>query len=387
VDDGNGDIDDDYIEDGDWKCVFASYEYEADTSLIIAAYDEYAPYDEVTIFSAEPGDLHHFAINVFLGLDTTYVSDGSAYATNQVTIEAQDNNNIRLYTYEGPDTVTLTLNESAADSSQVTWFLNPPVPFVTYVDDVVSADTIAVGLTAFLPEGSFNEGLVRIGIANQVAETITMTATDTAGHTGTSPELTWLPITVVGFNVAIEGGLTMINAIDDTVNMEVTAIDEFGNTTDVGLPLNVILSATRPVEFLSGETQLMEDAVSLFPMVATAPASDLVLRAADISHPAINGSSDPITVNPSGIAEGPVVSGISASFGSGDISYAVAEAGEFTIKVYNKVGMEVASLVDGAVSPGYYQASLKGLGLSSDIYFVVMQGPGVNKKIKATLIK
>ena len=69
------------------------------------------------------------------------------------------------------------------------------------------------------------------------------------------------------------------------------------------------------------------------------------------------------------------------------MSYAVAEAGRVTIKVYNKVGMQVGSLVDGAVSPGYYQASLKGLGLSSDIYFVVMQGPGVNKKIKATLIK
>jgi len=39
------------------------------------------------------------------------------------------------------------------------------------------------------------------------------------------------------------------------------------------------------------------------------------------------------------------------------------------------------------VEPGYYQTSLKGLNLSSDIYFVVMEGPGITKRIKATLIK
>jgi hypothetical protein len=388
--DGNGWLEEEYIDENDhnWKARFHSYEFDADTSHVIAAYDDDDPSDVITIFSAEPGDLDHFDITLFdiegeVFDDRAYVSDGSDLDTayiNAVTIEAQDGNNIRLWTYNNPDTLTLTLNGSSAGASQVIWYilnlgvLQPPM------------DTV-VGLTAPIPPGYFYQGMSALAVTNQVAETVTITATDTAGHTGTSPELTWLPTEVVGFDVALEGGLTTITAIDDTVNMEVTAIDEFGNTTGMGLPLNVILSATRPVSFLGGEMQLLENPVSLFPMVATQEASDLVLRIADYLVPSINGSSDPITVNPSGIEGNPIITGISARFGSGEISYAVAEAGRVTIKVYNKVGMQVGSLVDGAVSPGYYQASLKGLGLSSDIYFVVMQGPGVNKKIKATLIK
>jgi len=361
--------------------------YLADTAHVWVHYNDIRSkyYDSTVVFSAEPGDLDHFALSVWegddvrsMGGDTSDVSDGDFYETNGIRIEAQDNNNIRLYTYTNPDVLTLTLDGSTAEASQVTWFVT------NYWEK--RYDT-TVGLTALVADSSFMEGVTEVYIASQKAETAPITATDESEHTGTSPALTWLPISVVGFDVAIEGGLTTIKAIDDTVNMEVTAIDMFGNTTGVGLPLNVILSATRPVNFLSGETQLMEDPVSLYPMVATQPASDLVLRAADISHPAINGSSDPIVVDPSGIEEGPVVSGISASFGSGDITYAVATDGEVSIKVYNKVGMEVGSLVNGAVKRGYYQASLEGLNLSSDIYFVVMQGPGINKKIKATLIK
>jgi hypothetical protein len=370
-------------DNGTLKIAYTCDPYQADTAHVFAQFvtvrSQY--YDTVTIFSAEPGDFDHYAISISEGADTANVSDGDYYETNWIRIEAQDANNIRLYTYDNADTVTLTLNESSADSSQVTWFTYP------LISGELVPDTIGVGINAFLLPESFNNGVKEVGIANQVAETATVTATDTAGHTGTSPGLTWLPIDVVGFTVGIEGGLTTITAIDDTVNMEVTAIDMFGNTTGVGLPRNVILSATRPVTFLSGETQLMTDQVSLFPMVATQQASDLILRIADIATPSINGSSGPIIVNPSGIEEGPVVSSISASFGSGDISYAVAADGEVSIKVYNKVGMQVGSLVDGAVSRGYYQASLKALNLSSDVYFVVMQGPGINKKIKATLIK
>jgi hypothetical protein len=403
VEDGDGWLEEEYIDyenDHNWKCRFHSYELTADTSHVGAYYYDDEPYDIITIFSAEPGDFHHYDVTILnippeaVFDDKAYVSDGSDVDTaylNGVLIEAQDGNNIRLYTYTNPDTVTLTLDGTSAEASQVTWFVanlgGPTQPV---------GDTV-VGLTAPIPPGYFGTpgpygGLCFALVANQVAETVTITATDTAGHTGTSPELTWLPTGVVGFNVALEGGLTTITAIDDTVNMEVTAIDEFGNTTGMGLPLNVVLSATRPVEFLGGEMQLMENPVSLFPMVATQEASDLVLRIADYLVPSINGSSDPIIVNPSGIdeepiVEGPVVSSISARFGSGDISYAVATDGEVSIKVYNKVGMQVGSLVDGAVSRGYYQASLKALNLSSDIYFVVMQGPGIDKKIKATLIK
>jgi len=382
VDDGNGSLGTPYIEDHNWKCVFTSYEYAADTSVVWTGYPEYLE-TTVTIFSAEPGDLDHFVLDVVR--DSVNVSDGNIYQTNVLRIEAQDVNNIRIWTYTNPDTVTLSLVGSSAGESQVVWYLNPI--FYTGMAYVYVPDTIGVGLNAFIPGGTFDAGELLIGIANQIAETVPVTATDTAGNTGTSSAVTWLPIDVVAFTVGLEGGIDTIET-DDTVNVEVTAIDMFGNTTDVGLPLNVVLSANRTgVIFPAGTAQLMETAVDLFPTRAASPCSGLIITVADILTPAINGSSYPIEVIAAGVEEGPVVSNISAKFGSGEILYSVADEGNVEIKVYDKAGRVVGVLVDGVVKSGYYQASLKGLNLASDVYFVVMKGPGINKGVKVALIK
>jgi len=355
-----------------WKRTYTSYKEGADTAQITASYG--AVEDVVTLFSAEPGDLDHFSLSV-VG-DSTHVSDADAPNANAVRIEAQDANNIRIWTYENPnDTITLTLDGSAAGSSQVVWFYSPVPP-----------DTAAVGLTALIPEGKFADGQLDIGITNQIAEVVTVTATDTAGHTGTSPGLTWLPIDVAGFSVQLEGGVTEMTT-NDTFNLEVAAIDEFSNPTDEGLPLNIFVSDNKGTVNYPGMPHLMENAVELIPIVATATCEDLVIKVSDLIEPTTNGRSDTIAVTLGGVAEVPIVSNISAKFGSGDILYSVAKAGKVEIKVYNKAGMEVGTLVNGVVEPDYYQTSLKGLNLSSDIYFVVMEGPGITKRIKATLIK
>jgi hypothetical protein len=92
-------------------------------------------------------------------------------------------------------------------------------------------------------------------------------------------------------------------------------------------------------------------------------------------------------VSDGGIAEGPAESGISAVFGTGEVLCAAAEEGEFTVKVYDKLGREAGILLNKKVKRWYHSLSLKNLKLSSDIYFVVMRGPGVDKKIiKVTLI-
>jgi len=371
-------------EDGTISMDYTCDGFDADTAHVWTYYNTLRSqlYDTVVVFSAEPGEFDHYALDISEGQDTSNVSDGDYDETNWVRIEAQDANDIRLYTYTNPDTITMSLGGSTADSAQVTWFITEvasasiptPAPF-------------AVGLNAYVPENWFYQGVAYAGVANQVAENATVTATDTAGHTGTSPELTWLPIDVVTFNVGLESGADTIET-NVTVNVEVTAIDTFGNTTNVGLPLNVVLSANRAGVDFPGTTHLMETAVTLFPTIATEVCTGLIITVADLLNPGINGSSYPIEVIPSsGVGEVPIVSNISAKFGSGDILCAVAEEGNVDVKVYNKVGMEVGTLLNGVVKPGYYPVSLKGLNLSSDIYFVVMEGPGVTKRIKATLIK
>ncbi|MEJ2567497.1 MAG: hypothetical protein P8Z50_01230, partial [candidate division WOR-3 bacterium] len=141
-------------EDHNSYCVYTAYEFAADTANIGCWVDVPAePWDEVIIFSAEPGDLHHFAVGIFEHMDTADVSDGSSIENvNVLTIEAQDINNIRIWTYENTDTVTLSLNESMAGASQITWFVMDYSSYPGFVVDTV------VGLTASIPEGYIFEG-------------------------------------------------------------------------------------------------------------------------------------------------------------------------------------------------------------------------------------
>jgi len=399
--DGSGSLGTRYLE-GDslnWKIRYFSYPYSADTSVIRAYW--YSIQDEVTLFSAEPGDLHHFKFYVMF--DSSLVSDGDIEKANLLLIEPQDVNNIPIYTYDNDDTIELALTESAAADSQVTWFLPDfsviptptplPSPMVSLPLQIeIPIDTV-VGRTAKIPPGSFIEaiyeleGLYFFGIANQVAETANVTATDTAGHTGTSDGITWLPDTIDAFRVQLEGGVTTINA-NDTVNVELAAIDAFGNPTAIGLPLNVVLSANSGlIHFPTGATQLMAAAIVLYPTVVVGQTSGLIITAADLANPSTNGSSDPIEVLPAGIADTPVKWNISVKFASGDITYAVPVQSKVTVTAYNKVGMAVGVLADGEKGPGYYQASLKNLNLSSDIYFVVMEGEGFRKAVKTAVVE
>jgi len=362
-----------------WKIRYTSYQTAADTAVINASWKGVD--DEATLYSAEPGDFDHYKIHVIV--DSSDVSDGDYYESNVVRLEAQDANNIRIYTYDNADTVELALTGSAAADSQVQWFM--PMPYVA----IKFTEPEGVpGLTAVLPPSAFTEGQSDyIGITNQIAETATVTATDTAGNTGTSDGITWLPIAVAAFRVQLEGGVTTINA-NDTVNVELAAIDAFGNPTAIGLPLNVVLSANSGlIHFPTGATQLMAAAIVLYPTVVVGQTSGLIITAADLANPSTNGSSDPIEVLPAGIADTPVKWNISVKFASGDITYAVPVQSKVTVTAYNKVGMAVGVLADGEKGPGYYQASLKNLNLSSDIYFVVMEGEGFRKAVKTAVVE
>jgi hypothetical protein len=354
--DGDGSLGSQYLEDDslNWKVGYTSYEYSADTAVIRASWEGVT--DDVTLFSAEPGAFHHYSLEINHGHDTAYVSDG-AYGPstlNIVRIEAQDENNIRIYTYDNDDTVELALTGSAAADSQVVWF----VPMM-YAAAIKEGPESVAGLTAVLPPGMFEDGQsCDIGIANQVAETAQVTATDSAGNTGTSDGITWLPTEVGAFRVQLEGGVTTINAMD-TVNVEVAAIDQFGNPTDLGLPLNVVLSANSGlVQFPTGATQLMAAAIVLYPTVVLGAASGLTITVADLSDPSTYGISDPIEVLPAGIADAPVVWGMSVNLASGSILYQVPVQSSVDIKLYNKVGMEVKDLVNGEKAAGYYSESL-----------------------------
>jgi len=63
------------------------------------------------------------------------------------------------------------------------------------------------------------------------------------------------------------------------------------------------------------------------------------------------------------------------------------KAGNVTLKVYNLLGKEVATLVKGAKQAGRYSVVFDGSLLSSGTYLVRMQSGNYSKTIKILLIK
>ena len=70
-----------------------------------------------------------------------------------------------------------------------------------------------------------------------------------------------------------------------------------------------------------------------------------------------------------------------------NISYAVPSDSRVTLKVYNSIGQEVATLVDESLTAGRYVAAWDAKGLASGIYFYRMQAGSTVLTNKMTLLK
>ncbi len=69
------------------------------------------------------------------------------------------------------------------------------------------------------------------------------------------------------------------------------------------------------------------------------------------------------------------------------IEYQLPKAGEVSIKVYNSLGKEVATLVNGRLEEGKYTTEFDGSDLSSGMYFYVLRANEKTIVNKMLLIK
>ncbi|MBS3943916.1 MAG: T9SS type A sorting domain-containing protein [Melioribacter sp.] len=69
------------------------------------------------------------------------------------------------------------------------------------------------------------------------------------------------------------------------------------------------------------------------------------------------------------------------------IRFAIPEAGMFSLKVYNILGQEVATLVDGQMSSGIHKVNFDASRLSSGVYIYKLTGNNVNISKKMILAK
>lgn len=69
------------------------------------------------------------------------------------------------------------------------------------------------------------------------------------------------------------------------------------------------------------------------------------------------------------------------------IDYQLPKDTHVTLRVYDVLGREVATLVDGEVSAGYHQAAFNGSRFASGVYFYRLTTPGFTKVMKMLLVK
>ena len=69
------------------------------------------------------------------------------------------------------------------------------------------------------------------------------------------------------------------------------------------------------------------------------------------------------------------------------IKYALPEENHITIKVFNSLGNEVQTLVDGTQSAGYHKVVFNGEDLSSGVYYAQLKADRFVKVIKMILVK
>ncbi len=69
------------------------------------------------------------------------------------------------------------------------------------------------------------------------------------------------------------------------------------------------------------------------------------------------------------------------------IRFSIPESGNYTLKVYNTLGQEVATLIDAYLAPGVQEYNFNGANLPSGAYFYRLTGNGISLSNKMMLIK
>lgn len=69
------------------------------------------------------------------------------------------------------------------------------------------------------------------------------------------------------------------------------------------------------------------------------------------------------------------------------IRFALPQSGNFTLKVYNMLGQEIATLIDGSMNAGMHNVSFNANGLASGLYIYRLAGDNVNITKKMILMK
>jgi hypothetical protein len=313
------------------------------------------------------------------GSFTYPVGDASNYSPVTLTLNGAGYSS--AYVGVKLNNIKHALNTSSTDYLNRYWTVTASgVTGGSYNADFVYVDGDVAGTETNLALGQYN-GIQWIVVGSNNAGTNTLSATGLTSFSDfTGGEAGALPVQLASF---------VGNVVGNNAQLEWQTISEINNYGFNVQRYDAISKSYNNVGFVAGKgipcTYTYED---------KNVSGSLEYRLEQIDNNGLTSYFGPIMLNPNSVGSDavPAVFALNQNYPnpfnpSTIINYQLAIDNYTTLKVYNLIGKEVATLVNGNQSAGSHQVTFDGSALTSGVYFYKLQSGSSVEVKKLTLVK
>ena len=363
---------------------FTAYAAGADTQKIYVSLGGMK--DTSIVYSIPTGLLRSFTAKIAAADSVHNAGDSVA-----VTFTALDSLGHRIYTYVSSGQ-TLTLNHTSVSpiaTKDTTYYFSYQI-FKTkkWVNSTGSniQDTV------------FDQGQATFYLHKFVVDSTNTVTISGGGFTATASQgVTFKPLSAsaaYGFwTISVPDTLKSTGPLDFTV----TPRDKYSNVSSIDTNIIVNVSSNQTSGFNIGSNPKVITGPTTFNGTLSGASGNLVIYVFNSSNTQIYGQSAPVVVNPvTGIAQTdnalPKAYSLMQNYPNPFnpttlIKYDLPKAGLVTLKVYDMLGKEVATLVNGTQAAGHYSVQFNASTLSSGVYIYRIQSNNFTAVKKLVLLK
>ena len=365
---------------------FTAYAAGADTQKVYATLGLFT--DTSIVYSIPTGLLRSFTA-VIAAADSVHNAGDSV----KVVVTAYDSLGHRIYTYVS-NGQNLTLNHTAFSpiaTSDTTFYFSYWNSRGQYVKTTGWRSN-------YIKDTAFVEGQATFTLHKFVVDSTNTVTISGGGFMATASQgVTFKPL-----DADMSYGFWSVSAPDTllatgALNFTVTPRDKYYNVSYTPKNIIVNVSSNQTSGFNIGSNPKVINGPTNFTGTLSGASGNLVIYVFDNTNSNIYGQSAPVTINPvTGIAQTdnalPKVYSLMQNYPNPFnpttlIKYDLPKAGLVTLKVYDMLGKEVATLVNGTQAAGHYSVQFNASTLSSGVYIYRIQSNNFTAVKKLVLLK